>query len=217
MTEIQPNVFAILALIAALGVVIFVVVTMTSFIKISVVMFLVRNALGIQQTPPNLVLYAIALVLTIYVSAPVVQTIYDRVNERGGEYRTFSDWTDAADRARGPLRDYLMRFTVPAEREFFLAATTRLWPEPPREVAKPDDLMILVPSFVSSELKRAFEIGFLLYLPFIAIDLIVSAVLMSLGMSMVPPVTISVPFKLFLFVLVEGWSKLMHGLVLSYS
>jgi type III secretion protein R len=215
-TDQQPNVFAILAVIAAFGLVIFVVVTMTSFIKISVVMFLVRNALGVQQTPPNLVLYAIALVLTIFISAPVVQTMYDRVNDPTNDYKSFNDWVSAAERAREPARDHLMRFTTAAEREFFLAATNRLWAGEPHAEVKNDDLIILVPSFVSSELKRAFEIGFLLYLPFIAIDLIVSAVLMSLGMSMVPPVTISVPFKLFMFVLVEGWSKLLHGLVLSY-
>ncbi|MGY3450524.1 type III secretion system export apparatus subunit SctR [Bradyrhizobium sp. USDA 4353] len=217
MTELQPNLFAILALIAGLGLVIFVVVTMTSFIKIAVVMFLLRNALGIQQTPPNLVLYAIAIVLTIFISMPLAQTIYDRVNALPSDFKTFSDWTDAASRAREPVRDHLKRFTTPAEREFFLAATDRLWAGQPHAAVASDDLIILVPSFVSSELKRAFEIGFLLYLPFIAIDLIVSAVLMSLGMSMVPPVAISVPFKLFLFLLVEGWSKLLHGLVLSYS
>jgi type III secretion protein R len=216
-TDQQPNLFAILAVIAALGLVIFVVVTMTSFIKISVVMFLVRNALGVQQTPPNLVLYAIALVLTIYISAPVVQTMYDRVNDPTSEYKSFSDWVSAAERAREPARDHLIRFTTASEREFFLAATNRLWSAQPHPDVKRDDLIILIPAFVSSELKRAFEIGFLLYLPFVAVDLIVSAVLMSLGMSMVPPVTISVPFKLFVFVLVEGWSKLLHGLVLSYS
>jgi type III secretion protein R len=217
MSNLQPNLFAILAVVAAFGLVIFTVVTMTSFIKIAVVMFLVRNALGVQQTPPNLVLYAIALVLTIYISAPVVRTIYDRVNDPGNQYQNFADWMSAAERAREPARDYLTRFTTAVERDFFLSATNRLWADQPHQEVKSDDLIILVPSFVSSELKRAFEIGFLLYLPFIAVDLIVSAVLMSLGMSMVPPVTISVPFKLFLFVLIEGWSKLMHGLVLSYG
>ncbi|MGC2778999.1 MAG: type III secretion system export apparatus subunit SctR [Bradyrhizobium sp.] len=216
MTEIHPNLFAILALVAALGLVIFAVVTMTSFIKISVIMFLLRNALGIQQTPPNLVLYAIAVVLTIFITMPVAQAVYDRINDPVLEFKTFEDWVSAANRVRDPLRNHLKRFTTAAERDFFLGATTRLWSDQPHADVASDDLIILVPSFISSELKRAFEIGFLLYLPFIAIDLIVSAVLMSLGMSMVPPVTISVPFKLFLFVLVEGWSKLLHGLVLSY-
>jgi type III secretion protein R len=217
MSDLQPNTLAIMAIIAGFGLVTFVVVTMTSFIKVAVVLFLVRNALGIQQTPPNLVLYAIALVLTIFISAPVVHAIWDRVNDPSLQYRSFADWTNAAERAREPVRDHLTRFTTAAEREFFLSATTRLWGGQPHAEVTSDDLTILIPSFVSSELKRAFEIGFLLYLPFIAIDLIVSAVLMSLGMSMVPPTSISVPFKIFVFVFVEGWSKLMHGLVLSYT
>lgn len=212
----EPNLFAILAVISGLGLVIFVVVTMTSFIKISVVLFLMRNALGMQQTPPNLVLYAIALVLTAYVSAPTVQTVYERVSQPANEFRSFNDWKDAAERAREPIREHLSHYTTAAERDFFLTATDRLWSKQTKANVSADDLIILVPSFLSSELKRAFEIGFLLYLPFIAIDLVVSAVLMSLGMSMVSPMTISIPFKLFVFVLVEGWSKLMHGLVLSY-
>jgi type III secretion protein R len=212
----EPNLFAILAVISALGLVIFVVVTMTSFIKISVVLFLMRNALGVQQTPPNLVLYAIAMVLTVYVSAPVVQTVYERVNDSANEFRSFSDWKDAAERAREPIREHLSHYTTAAERDFFLTATDRVWSKQTKANVSADDLIILVPSFLSSELKRAFEIGFLLYLPFVAIDLVVSAVLMSLGMSMVPPAAISIPFKLFVFVLVEGWSKVLHGLVLSY-
>jgi type III secretion protein R len=211
------NLFAILAVVAGLGLVIFAVVTMTSFVKIAVVLFLMRNALGVQQTPPNLVLYAIALVLTAYVSTPLVQTVYERVNDPPSEFRSFADWKEAAERAREPIREHLSRFTTVAERDFFVTATSNLWPESGRAKLSSEDLVILVPSFMSSELKRAFEIGFLLYLPFIAIDLAVSAVLMSLGMSMVPPSTISVPFKLFLFVMVEGWSKVMHGLVLSYG
>jgi type III secretion protein R len=213
----QFNLFAVLAVIAGLGLVTFAVVTTTSFVKIAVVLFLIRNALGVQQTPPNLVLYAIALVLTAYVSAPLVQSVYERVNDRPSEFQTFTDWKDAAERAGQPIREHLSRFTTVAERDFFVTATGSLWPDSSRAKLSSEDLVILVPSFMSSELKRAFEIGFLLYLPFIAIDLVVSAVLMSLGMSMVPPSTISVPFKLFLFVMVEGWSKLMHGLVLSYG
>jgi type III secretion protein R len=120
------------------------------------------------------------------------------------------------EKVREPIRDYMTRFTRTSEREFFLNATKRVWPEDMRQNATSSDLAILLPSFVISELRRAFEIGFLIYLPFIAIDLIISAILMALGMSMVPPITISVPFKLFLFVSIEGWSKLFHGLVLSY-
>lgn len=216
MNSFQPNIVTLIVVVTGLGLVTFAVVTMTSFIKISVVMFLLRNALGIQQTPPNIVLYGVALVLTIFISAPVAQEIYKQLQAPDVKLETFQDWVAAGDRAREPIRDYLLRFTRPAEREFFLNATKRVWPEDMQQKATSSDLAILIPSFVISELRRAFEIGFLIYLPFIAIDLIISAILMALGMSMVPPITISVPFKLFLFVSIEGWSQLFHGLVLSY-
>ena len=109
-----------------------------------------------------------------------------------------------------------MRFTQPEERQFFLDGTSRLWPEEARQNVRDDDLAILVPAFVASELTRAFEIGFLLYLPFLIVDIVVANILMTLGMIMVSPVLISIPLKLFLFVAVDGWSRLMHGLILSY-
>jgi type III secretion protein R len=212
-----PNITTIIIVVTGLGLVTFFVVTMTSFIKISVVMFLLRNALGIQQTPPNIILYGIALVLTIFTSAPVVREISKELQDPSLKYETVQDWITISERAREPVRAYLLKYTKTSEREFFVAATKRIWPEEMRQDVSPSDLGILIPSFVISELRRAFVIGFLIYLPFIAIDLIVSAILMALGMSMVPPITISVPFKLFLFVTIEGWSKLFHGLVLSYG
>jgi type III secretion protein R len=217
MNSFQPNIVTLVVIVAGLGLITFAIVTMTAFIKISVVMFLLRNALGIQQTPPNIILYGIALVLTIFIGAPVAQQVYKQFETSGAKLDTFQDWVAASERAREPIRDYMTRFTGPSERDFFLNATKRVWPEDMQQSATSSDMAILIPSFVISELRRAFEIGFLIYLPFIAIDLIISAILMALGMSMVPPITISVPFKLFLFVSIEGWSKLFHGLVLSYA
>jgi type III secretion protein R len=217
MNNVQPNILSIVIVITALGMMTFAVVTMTSFIKISVVMFLLRNALGIQQTPPNIILYGIALVLTIFISAPVAKQIYKELQDPSLKSETMQDWIKIGERVREPVRQYLSRFTRQPEREFFVGATKRIWPEDMRQDVTSDDFAIVVPSFVISELRRAFEIGFLIYLPFIAIDLIVSAILMALGMVMVPPITISVPFKLFLFVTIEGWSKLFHSLVLSYA
>ncbi|TIX54697.1 MAG: EscR/YscR/HrcR family type III secretion system export apparatus protein, partial [Mesorhizobium sp.] len=127
------------------------------------------------------------------------------------------DLARAAQLVREPLQRHLMKFTQPQERQFFLDGTTRLWPEQARQNLKDDDLSILVPAFVASELTRAFEIGFLLYLPFLIIDIVVANVLMTLGMIMVSPVLISIPLKLFLFVAIDGWSRLMHGLILSYG
>jgi type III secretion protein R len=125
-----------------------------------------------------------------------------------------------ADRHRRgdePLQARLTRFTQPEERQFFLSATTQIWPASARVDLKSDDLIIMLPAFVSSELTRAFEIGFPLYLPFLVVALIVSTVLMAMGMSMVQPTLISVPLKLLLFVAVAGWSRLMHGMILTYN
>ncbi|MDX8456403.1 type III secretion system export apparatus subunit SctR [Mesorhizobium sp. VK9D] len=217
MSEVQPGILALLAVTAGLGLLLLTVVTTTAFIKISVVLFLVRNALGTQTIPPNIVLYATALILTVFVSAPVIEQTYARVTDPKLHYQTFDDWVTAAEEGREPLRGYLKKFTSEEQRRFFLSSTKQVWPEEMRARTTPDDFAILVPSFLISELKRAFEIGFLLYLPFICIDLIVTTILMAMGMSMVSPTMIAVPFKLFLFVTIDGWSRLMHGLVLSYT
>ena len=217
MTEVQPGILALLAVTLGLGLLSFVVVTSTSFMKISIVLFLVRNALGAQQVPPNIVLYGAALILTVFITSPVVEQAYQRASEPQLSYRSVDDLLAAGRRAQEPIRAYLSRFTSPEQRQFFLESTQKVWPEAARARARSDDLQILLPSFMISELKRAFEIGFLLYLPFIVIDLVVTTILMAMGMSMVSPTVISVPFKLFLFIAIDGWSRLMHGLVLSYA
>ncbi len=207
----------LIILVATLGMVPFLVVTTTAFMKIAVVLFLIRNALGIQQTPPNLVLYGIALVLAVFLTSPVVGAVYAEIGDRSLNYDHFADWQLAAERASMPIQQHLLKFTDEPARNFFYQATAEVWPKEAHEAASSDDLMILIPAFVISELTRAFEIGFLLYLPFIVIDLIISNILLAMGMMMVSPLVISVPFKLFLFVLVDGWSRLLEGLVLSYQ
>ena len=216
MLENSPNLLAILLAIGLVGLLPLAVVTMTGFLKISVVLFLIRNALGVQQMPPNLVLYGIALVLTVYVTTPVLSEMMNRLEEGQVQLQTTDDIARAAQLVREPLRRHLMKFTKPQERQFFLDGTSRLRPPEARQNLRDDDLSILVPAFVASELTRAFEIGFLLYLPFLIIDIVVANVLMTLGMIMVSPVLISIPLKLFLFVAIDGWSRLMHGLILSY-
>jgi type III secretion protein R len=217
MNSAQPNLLAILVTISALGTLTFVAVTMTSFVKISTILFILRNALGLQQTPPNLVLYGIALLLSGYVMAPVASKVYAEVAKPGQQYSSFSDFSDLASRAQVPAKQFMMRFVTIGEREFFVSAATKVWGADSGLSPTPDDLLIVVPAFVLSELRRAFEVGFLLYLPFIAVDLATTAVLMAMGMSAVSPTTISVPFKLFVFVAIEGWTRLMHGLVLGYA
>ncbi|TWG99541.1 type III secretion protein R [Mesorhizobium sp. J18] len=217
MLENAPNFLGILVAIGVVGLFPLAIVTMTGFLKISVVLFLIRNALGIQNTPPNLVLYGIALVLTVFVTAPLISEISARLEENQITFESSADIERAAAIIREPLKQHLLHFTRPEERQFFIDATGRIWPEGASRDVQDDDLSILVPAFVASELSRAFEIGFLLYLPFLIVDIVVASILMTLGMIMVPPVLISIPLKLFLFVAIEGWSRLMQGLILSYA
>ncbi len=212
-----PDPFVLAVLFGGLALVPFAVVMVTAFTKIVVVLMLVRNALGIQQTPPNMVLYGLAVVLTVYISMPVIGDIWRRLSAPDLTYSSVQDFAAAADRAKEPFRAYLLKYTPDTERAFFLRATQQIWPEEARETVTGEDLVILIPAFTVSQLTKAFEIGFLLYLPFIAIDLIVSNILLAMGMMMVSPLTISLPFKLFLFVVVDGWTRLIHGLVLSYQ
>lgn len=217
MIETQQNLLPLIVVIGIVGLLPLAVVTMTGFLKISVVLFLVRNALGIQQMPPNLVLYGIALVLTVFVTTPMLTEIQRTLVEGQAKFDTADDIVRSAELVREPIKRQLVRFTKLEERSFFQSATQRLWPDAKQHNVRDDDLSILIPAFVASELTRAFEIGLLLYLPFLVIDLVVANILMTLGMIMVSPVLISIPLKLFLFVAIDGWSRLMHGLILSYS
>jgi len=202
---------------AVVGLIPFLVITTTAFLKISIVLFLIRNALGTQQTPPTLVMYAIAIVVTLNVSAPLLSEIYARLTAPTADFNSASGISAVAHSVIDPLRGYLVKFAAPRERDFLMSAAQRIWPPDFYRNGSRDDLMIVIPAFVISELTRAFEIGFLLYLPFIAIDLIVSNILMAMGMVMVSPLVISTPFKIFLFVMVDGWTRLLHGLILSYA
>jgi type III secretion protein R len=192
------------------------VATCTAFLKIAIVLSLVRNALGVQQVPPNLVLYALALILTSFIMAPIGHEILGSIESHPGGVKGVGDLVAAIRDGIGPLRDFLFRNSAVEHRDFFIHQAQRLWPPEMAASLGQRDLTVLVPAFVVTELTAAFQIGFLLFLPFVVIDLVVSNILMAMGMMMVSPVTISLPLKLFLFVMVDGWSRLMHGLVLSY-
>jgi type III secretion protein R len=212
-----PSTVGFIILLTILGLLPFLMVTMTAFLKISVVMFIIRNALGLQQTPPTMVLYSIALILTVFVSLPLIEDVSNRLAAHPLDTSSLDKLQESANVVKDPVKAYLIRFAKPGERQFFLSSTARIWPESARANVKDDDFIILLPAFVSSELTRAFEIGFLLFLPFLIIDIVVSNILMAMGMMMVSPTLISLPLKLFLFVAVDGWSRLMHGLILSYA
>lgn len=217
MAEGAPSIISLLVAAASLGLLTIAVVTMTGFIKISMILFLLRNALGVQQTPPNIVLYGVALLLSGYVMAPVVTKVYAAATTSGQQYATFDDYRMLGAKVEVPVKGFMLRFTTLGEREFFANAAQKVWGPDSGLTVGPDDLLVVVPAFVLSELQRGFEAGFLIYLPFLAVDLVTTAVLMAMGMSAVSPTIISVPFKLFLFVAVEGWTRLMHGLVLGYA
>lgn len=193
-----------------------ILVSTTSFLKIAIVLSLIRNALGVQQAPPNLAIYALALLLTAYVMAPVGYRISESISDFPNAAVSATSMLNAARKGAEPIREFLIVNSKPEQRRFFLSTAKKLWPPELADEATDRDLLIVTPAFVVSELTAAFEIGFLLFLPFVVIDLVISNILMAMGMMMVSPVTISLPLKLFLFVMVDGWSRLIHGLVSTY-
>jgi type III secretion protein R len=204
-------VIALMALLPTL------VVCTTSFMKIAVVMSLVRNALGVQQIPPNIALYGLSLILTAYIMAPIANRIYDSTVQTPGTMRNVETLVGGVRKGAEPLREFMARNSKQEQRDFFVHNAQKLWgPEMAADV-KQTDFLILMPAFMVSEMTAAFEIGFLLFLPFVIIDLVISNILLAMGMMMVSPVTISLPLKLFLFVAVNGWSRLIHSLVMTYA
>jgi type III secretion protein R len=193
----------------------FFAVMVTSFTKIVVVLSLIRNALGLQQVPPNLVLNGLALILSLYVMYPTIQQMQAAAGP-GMTVQQTDQIFATADRAKEPLRAFLIEHSDPNEREFFLRTQARVAAKTQTQPAAATDFIVVIPAFIVRELTTAFQIGFLLFLPFLVIDLVISNILLALGMMMLSPVTISLPFKLLLFVLVDGWVKISHNLVLSY-
>ena len=206
----------ILTLVAA-SLIPFVAIVATSYIKLSVVLLLVRNALGVQQIPPNMALNALAMILSAYIMAPVIMQTSDILTAHHYDFATIDGLKQAYLAGSAPLIKFLSFHEGAHEKEFFLQAAHALWPKELADRITPDNPAILLPAFTVSQLREAFEIGFLLYLPFIAIDLIISNILLAMGMMMVSPLTISLPFKLFLFVMIDGWSRLILGLVKTYA
>ncbi len=213
----QPPSLLLIILGAVAGLLPVLLVTATSYVKIVVVLFIVRNAIGVQQTPPNMVMVTLAIILTAFIMAPTLVAVYNIVSDPVFTYTSISDFEASGAAAAEPIRAFLTRFVSPQEVNFFAESAKLIWRGQAAMPISKDSLFLLMPAFMASELTRAFEIGFLLYLPFVAVDLIVSNILMSLGMMMVSPTVISVPFKLLLFIVIDGWAMLIHGLVVSYA
>lgn len=214
LTQFSPSSALITVIVLALAP--FVAVMVTSFTKIVVVLSLLRNALGTQQIPPNVVLNGLALILTMYVMYPVGQAMMSQLEGRESFTQSSTDLLSAADAAKEPLREFMLKHSKERERDFFLSTIKRMVGPEEAAAVSSSDFIVVVPAFTISELTTAFQIGFLIFLPFVVIDLVIANILMAMGMMMLSPTTISLPFKLLLFVLVEGWTKLAHGLVLSY-
>ncbi|BBH45099.1 flagellar type III secretion system pore protein FliP [Pseudomonas sp. KU43P] len=201
----------ILLIMTALSFIPAFVILMTSFTRIIIVFSILRQALGLQQTPSNQVLTGMALFLTMFIMAPV----FDRVNQDALQPYLKEQMTaqQAIDKAQGPLKDFMLAQTRQSDLDLFMRLSKRT------DIAGPDQvpLTILVPAFVTSELKTAFQIGFMIFIPFLIIDMVVASVLMAMGMMMLSPLIISLPFKIMLFVLVDGWALIMGTLAGSFG
>jgi type III secretion protein R len=261
------NPIVMVIVLGALSLAPFIVVMLTSFVKISVVLSIVRNALGTQQVPPNQIITGLAFVLTIFIMVPVVRQMYDTIGTVTNSKDIFSEASikslfDASKKAKEPLRHFLSKHAQAKDRELFMDLAIRLEysaadktpptaaqpsspqtgngtaspptqasgasaPAPAAQSATPDttkinkpdkeDFQVLMPAFVTSQLKEAFEVGFLIFVPFIVVDMVVANILLAMGMQMLSPSVISLPFKLLLFVVVDGWFLIVRGLVLSYT
>ena len=188
-----------------------VLLLMTGFTRIVIVLGLMRHALGTQSSPPNQVLIGLSLFLTLFVMGPVLDRVYDDAYVPYTQQKI--NFAQAVDRAQTPLKTFMLRQT----REPDLALFIKLARQPAPKAKEDIPLRVLMPAFVTSELKTAFQIGFMVFIPFLIIDMVVASVLMSMGMMMLSPVLISLPFKLMLFVLVDGWNLLLGSLVASFG
>jgi len=215
----------LLVVLAGLALVPFIVMMITSFVKIAVVLALIRNALGTQQVPPNVVITGLAVILTIYIMMPVGYEVYQAAGStinQGTNQPLMSQASikllaKGVDEAKEPVRAFLLKHVHPEERNLFYNLAKKLRrSDEAREEITDKDFINLIPAFVVSELTEAFQIGFIIFLPFLVIDLVIANVLLSLGMFQISPITISLPFKLLLFVLVGGWHIIARGLILGY-
>lgn len=220
----QPAIISKMAVLALLALAPFIIMMLTSFLKIVVVLSLLRNAIGVQQSPPNQAINGIAFVMTLYVMFPTFVAMYDATKDfikaqnpqeilsTDGAYYIIN----IVNQAKEPYKAFLKRNMSQTHINYFYQLAMRKFPDPYKGNLSQDDLMILIPAFVTSQIKGAFEVGVLIYLPFFVIDLVTSNILLAMGMMMLSPLTIALPLKLLLIVMIDGWTLIIQGLVLSY-
>ena len=216
MGEFTANPFTIIVGLALISLLPILVSIGTAFLKFVVVFSLLKNAIGIQQIPPTIVVNGLALIITLYVMAPVITQTVDLAQSQpeiaDGEFLSFM----LAEGAQ-PYREFLQRNTGQDMLDLFKSMAVTLWPEDMSKSIDDHNFFILLPAFTLTELQEAFEIGFIIYVPFLVVDIIVSNILLAMGMMMMSPMTVSLPFKLLLFVVVDGWSLLLNNLALTYA
>jgi flagellar biosynthetic protein FliP len=208
--EEVANVLQIVFLITILSIAPSILIMMTSFVRIVIVLSFIRRALGINTMPPDQILVALSLFLTFFIMSPVLTEINDEalqpyLNEE-------LSWDDGIARAGAPMKDFMLRQVHEKDVALLLRISDTDVPDTPEELS----FSVLIPSFMISELKTAFIIGFIIFVPFVVLDMIVASVLLSMGMMMLPPIMISLPFKIILFVLVDGWNLIIKELVTSF-
>lgn len=203
----------------------FIIMLLTSFLKMVITLSLLRSALGVQQIPPNQVLNGVALILSIYVMFPTGMQMYNNAKgifDQGVPTKLFS--TEAAgktialiDAGKEPLREFMIRNTTTKHMDDFYKLTQKTFPDEIKKDVTNRDFIVVIPSFITSQIKAAFEIGVLIYLPFFVIDLVVSNILLAMQMMMLSPLSIALPLKLLLLVMIDGWTILVQGLILSFN
>jgi type III secretion protein R len=223
-TAMASHPLTLILAMAALSLIPFALLMVTSFVRISVVLSILRSAIGTPSVPPTQVLTGLALILTIAVMAPTGERMYAAVapvlgmaagaDLASGE--TIAALEAAVDRGKEPLRDFVLKQTAAGDRASFYALALKMRPAAQRAAVSDRDFTVIVPAFITSELRRAFQIGFLLFIPFLVVDMVVANLLLALGMHMLSPTTVSLPFKLLLFVLADGWQLVIRGLLESY-
>lgn len=217
------NPVVLIIVIGALALAPFGLIMMTSFVKIAVVLSILRNALGTQQVPPNQVITGIALILTIFIMSPVAEKMYSEAGTIENTEAIFSEVSvktlfEASKKAKEPLRQFMIRYTDERYRVLFRDLAQQMAAKNGNDpnAINADDFRVVIPSFVTDQLTEAFQIGFILFVPFLIIDMVVANILQAMGMFMLSPTIISLPFKLLLFVLINGWEIIIKNLVLGY-
>lgn len=220
-----PNVVTMMTVIAMVALLPFAVILLTSFVKIVIVLSLLRNALGVQQAPPNQALNGIALLMTIYVMFPTGVAMYntakDYIDTKAPKTLFSADAAgyiiNVVDKTKEPLKHFLIRNTIPSHTTSFYRLAYTSVPKDYQEKLTKDDFIVVIPAYITSQIKAAFEVGVLIYLPFFVIDLVTSNILLAMGMMMLSPLTIALPLKLLLIVMTDGWTLIIQGLVQTYK